>query len=104
MNKLFVGLLACGLTLAQAADPVAGKAKAAAACAMCHGPLGMSMQPGVPNLAGQQEIYLIEQLKHFRNGKRVNEVMTVIAKPLTDREIENISQWYASLSVTVEEK
>lgn len=97
-------LAACCLGPAYAGDVAAGKAKAAAACAMCHGPLGQSMQPGVPHLAGQQEIYLAEQLKHFRNGKRVNEVMSVIAKPLTDQEIDNLAQWYASLQVTVEER
>jgi len=103
MNKIILGgaLLACALT-AQA-DAAAGKAKAAAACAMCHGPLGLSMQPGVPNLAGQQEIYLAEQLRHFRNGKRASEVMTVIAKPLSNADIDNLAAWYASLRIQVEE-
>jgi len=104
MNKFILGGMLFVLAAAAQADVAAGKAKAAAACAMCHGPLGLSMQPGVPNLAGQQEIYLIEQLKHFRNGKRSNEVMNVIAKPLSDQDIENMAQWYASLQVSVEER
>lgn len=104
MKTMIVGAaLLCAATAALA-DLAAGKARAAAACAMCHGPLGLSMQPGVPHLAGQQEIYLMEQLKHFRNGKRVNEVMNVIARPLSDQDIENISQWYGSLQIQVEEK
>lgn len=102
-NVIVGGVLLCAAT-AVLADVAAGKARATAACAMCHGPLGLSMQPGVPNLAGQQEIYLNEQLRHFRNGKRVNEVMNVIAKPLSDQDIDNIAQWYGSLVVTVEEK
>ena len=36
--------------------------------------------PGTPSLAGQSEIYLSSQLKQFRDGKRHNEVMSVIAK------------------------
>lgn len=104
MKKMIAGLLALGMGLANAADPVAGKTKAATACAVCHGPMGMAMQPGVPNLAGQQEMYLIEQLKLYRNGKRNNEVMGVIAKPLTDQEIDNLALWYSSLNVTVSEK
>jgi cytochrome c553 len=104
MSKtVLVGVL-LALAATAHADVAAGKAKAAAACAMCHGALGLSMQPGVPNLAGQQEVYLAEQLKHFRNGKRVNEVMTVIARPLSNEEIDNLAAWYASLQIRVEEK
>lgn len=103
MRVLMLGALLLALAESCAADVAAGKAKAAAACAMCHGPLGLSMQPGVPNLAGQQEIYLAEQLKHFRNGKRVNEVMSVIVKPLSNEDIDNLAAWYASLRVQVEE-
>lgn len=103
MNKIILGgaLLACAM--AAQADVAAGKAKAAAACAMCHGALGLSMQPGVPNLAGQQEVYLAEQLRHFRNGKRASEVMSVIARPLSNADIDNLAAWYASLRVQVQE-
>jgi len=104
MRNVIVGALLLSAAVVAQADVAAGKRRAAAACAMCHGPLGLSMQPGVPNLAGQQEIYLIEQLKHFRNGKRSNEVMNVMAKPLSDQDIENMAQWYASLQVSVEER
>ena len=104
MNKMLVGLLACGLAGAQAADMAAGKAKASASCAVCHGQLGLSMQPNAPHLAGQPQFYLIEQLRNYRSGKRQHEVMSVIAKPLTDQEIDNLAQWYATLQVQVEEK
>ncbi len=86
---------------ALAADVKAGQIRSAA-CAVCHGPQGLSMQPAVPHLAGQPEIYLIEQLKAYRSGKRANEVMSVIAKPLTDTEIENLAAWYASITLRVE--
>lgn len=88
---------------AQARDPVAGKAKAGM-CATCHGPLGISQLPNAPNLAGQPAIYTIEQLKNYRSGKRANEVMAVMAKPLTDQEIDDLAAWYASIQVTVTEK
>lgn len=89
-------------TAAQAADLQAGKAKAAVACAVCHGPTGLAMQPNVPNLAGQPAFYLTEQLKNYRSGKRTHEVMSVIAKPLTDDEIDALVQWYASRQVRVD--
>ena len=83
--------------LPAAADVAAGKAKANATCAICHGAQGVATLPNAPNLAGQPQIYLAEQLKSFRSGKRTHEVMSVIAKPLTDPEIEDLSAWYASL-------
>ena len=44
--------LAAGGAAAQADDVSAGRAKARA-CAVCHGPLGVSVAPDTPNLAGQ---------------------------------------------------
>jgi cytochrome c553 len=80
-----------------------GKDKAGM-CTTCHGPLGLSQLPNAPHLAGQPAIYLIEQMKNYRSGKRPNEVMAVIAKPLTDQEIEDLSAWYASIEITVKVK
>lgn len=94
----------CALTLAApawAADISAGKLKASAACAVCHGVLGVSMLPNAPSLAAQPAIYLTEQLKNYRSGKRTHEVMGVIAKPLSDTEIDDLAAWYASLQVNV---
>lgn len=95
-------LLSLACASAAAADLEAGKARAATACAVCHGPVGLSMQPNVPHLAGQPLFYLTEQLRNYRSGKRANEVMSVIAKPLTDAEIDNLALWYSSLQVRVD--
>ena len=93
-------LVLCWHTHAPARDPVAGKA-AAGLCATCHGPMGLSQIPNAPHLAGQPAIYTAEQLKNYRSGKRQNEVMGVIAKPLTDEEIDNLAAWYASIKISV---
>jgi cytochrome c553 len=92
--------LVVGLTPAQAQS---GRDKAKA-CAICHGQLGLSTLPNAPHLAGQPEIYLIEQLKAYRSGKRANEVMAVIAKPLSDADIADLASWYASLQIEVKER
>jgi cytochrome c553 len=105
MNKtasfIFISL---ALTSAQvlAQDAAAGRAKADAACALCHGQNGIASMPSAPNLAGQAPLYTSEQLKNYRSGKRQHEVMGVIAKPLTDAEIANLAAWYSSIKVTVE--
>lgn len=95
-------LLLAAASTAGAADLNAGKTRAATACAVCHGPVGLSMQPNVPHLAGQPLFYLTEQLKNYRSGKRANEVMSVIAKPLSDTEIDDLALWYSSLQVRVD--
>jgi cytochrome c553 len=79
-----------------AADIAAGKTRAAQ-CAACHGPDGHAVMPQTPNLAGQDEDYLVEQLKAFRSGERQNETMSVIAKPLSDTEIANLAGYFNSL-------
>ena len=84
----------------QAADAKAGQIKAGL-CVTCHGAYGLSTMPNAPHLAGQPAIYIEEQLKHYRSGKRANEVMAVMAKPLTDQEIDNLAAWYASIPIEV---
>ena len=93
--------LACVVAFAMSvahADVQAGRVKART-CAVCHGESGVSVLPNAPNLAGQPEIYLAEQLKAYRSGKRSDEVMSVIAKPLTDAEITDLSAWFASIAI-----
>ena len=86
---------------ALAASAAAGKTKAAA-CAACHGPLGKATMPDAPNIAGQPAMYLVEQLKAYRSGARKHEVMSMMAKPLKDADIDDIAAWFASIQVQVQ--
>jgi len=104
IGSIMIALFGAMPMASVAADIAAGKAKASVTCAMCHGPVGQSMQPNVPNLSGQPEVYTVEQLRNYRSGKRLHEVMSLMAKPLTDSEIDNLAAWYASLKVDVSEK
>jgi len=70
-------------------------------CAVCHGEFGIGTVPNTPNLAGQPELYLAEQLRAYRSGKRANEMMSIVAKPLTDAEITDLAAWFASIQVEV---
>jgi cytochrome c553 len=83
---------------AGAAEPQAGRAKAAA-CAVCHGRNGISTLPDAPNLAGQPALYVEAQLKSYRSGARRHEVMSLIAKPLSDADIADLAAWYASIRI-----
>jgi len=92
-------VVACGMSAVRA-DVQAGRVKARM-CAVCHGEYGVGVLPNAPNLAGQPEVYLTEQLKAYRSGTRSNEIMSVIAKPLTDAEIADLSAWFASIAIEV---
>ena len=80
------------------AQATAGEAKART-CAVCHGPLGIATMPDTPNIAGQPERYLSEQLKAYRSGKRSHEVMSLMAKPLSDDDIASLAAWFTSIKV-----
>ena len=81
-----------------AADVNAG-ASVAQSCIMCHGEKGISSMAGTPSLAGQPDLYLAGQLRDFRDGKRHNEVMSLMAKPLSDADIDNVSAYFAQFEI-----
>lgn len=72
-----------------------------AQCQNCHGADGVATLPGAANLSGQQKEYLVAQLKAFRAGSRRNDLMSLIAKPLSDTDIDTVSEWYSSIKVSV---
>ena len=82
---------------ASAYDAEAGRQKAEAVCAPCHGKDGISEQPTVPSIAGQWNDYIVLALFQFRNGHRPSETMGPIAKPLSDNDLGNLAQYYSSL-------
>jgi cytochrome c553 len=102
--KASAAALAFSFALAPAVlarDAAAGREKAAQ-CAVCHGPQGLSIAPDAPHLAGQPALYLSTQLRAYRSGARRHEVMAVIAKPLSDDDIDNLAAWYASLKIALQ--
>jgi cytochrome c553 len=82
---------------AQAGDAAAGKAKATT-CAACHGPDGNSVNPEWPKIASQHAAYAEAQLKAFKAGKhRSNALMTVMAAPLSEQDMKDLSAYFASM-------
>lgn len=106
LRGLMAGALmaACLSTAAWAdgGDIKAGEA-ASKTCAGCHGMHGNSMVPTFPSLAGQPAKYLAEQLHAFRDGKRVNAIMSMQAKNLTDAQIADLAAYYAAQKRTVKQ-
>ena len=100
MRRLAIALAAlavCGL--AQAANPEAGKKKAAQVCAACHGPEGKTpAAPENPILAGQYYDYLVRALSDYKSGKRANPIMKGFAASLSKQDIEDLAAWFSGQS------
>ena len=82
-------------TTAQAGDATAGKAKAAV-CAGCHGPDGVSKNLPGPTLASQHDIYIINALKAYNTGARVEPMMSAVSK-MSDQEAANLAAYFTGL-------
>ncbi|HEY9536884.1 MAG TPA: cytochrome c [Kiloniellaceae bacterium] len=102
LSLLLLGLAAVAIAgqPAAAADAAAGRQKARQ-CQTCHGIDGIAKIPIAPHIAGESQIYLETQLKAFRSGKRENEIMSVIAKNLSDEDISDLAAWYSSIEISV---
>ena len=83
-------------------DPVAGKT-ASAGCGKCHGARGISHDPMVPSLAGQEPVYLVSAIKAYHNDKRSTEARMPVR---TDEQVENLAAYYSiqQLEASVEDQ
>ena len=81
-------------------DVKAGREKAQK-CEPCHGLDGVSKIPEAPNIAGQSQQYLTEQLNAFKSGDRKNEMMNLVAPTLEPTDIDDLAAYYAAIEVTI---
>ena len=66
-------------------------------CAACHGADGIAREREVPDLAGQHDLYIYDQLKAFRSGKRPHKEMRYMGRHMSDAEMRAIADYYSSL-------
>ena len=59
------------------------------------------MDDDTPDLAGENSIYLLSQLKAFRQGSRPSEIMQPIAESLDDDQMRAAAEWYASVKLEI---
>jgi cytochrome c553 len=67
-----------------------------AQCVACHQPNFKGLNE-FPRVSRQKYPYLVKQLKDFRDGTRVSDVMGPTVKNLTDEQIEALAQYLTSL-------
>ncbi len=60
---------------------------------------GLSKLPEAPHIAGQPVLYLERSLRAYRSGERRNEVMSVVAKTLSDEDIRNLAAYFSSIQI-----
>ena len=81
---------------ADAADDIEAKVQS---CAVCHGQNGVPIDPKtIPIIWGQQQSYLVKQLRDYRNGERDNPIMSPIAKALAQEDLRKIAAYFAAKS------
>lgn len=75
-------------------------------CAGCHGLDGEGSIVDVPALAGQSPTYFITTMMEYKEGERTNDIysrMRFIAGELSEQEIRELADYYASIGTKKEE-
>lgn len=68
----------------------------AAACANCHGTLGVA-QPGMESLAGVPKVDLLKKMLDFKAGRKPATLMHQISKGYTDEQLDQLAGYFAAL-------
>ena len=93
-----LAVLAALIAPAKAADTVVDPQRELAAkllpCATCH-QNGRSKAAVIPIISGQQEGYLLKQLRDFRSGARTFEIMKWMAESMTPAEMASAAAYFA---------
>lgn len=66
-------------------------------CVPCHGRDGIAREADMPHLAGQNALYLLNQLRAFRSGARKHPEMRYITRHMEPAELEALASYYSAL-------
>lgn len=84
------------VTSARAEEPVDVTTLMEDTCAHCHGETGDASSRMYPRLAAQNRDYLEKQLRNFRDGTRVSDIMNGMAEGLTDAQIAALADFFSA--------
>ncbi|MGE4404880.1 c-type cytochrome [Pseudomonas sp.] len=68
-------------------------------CTYCHGETGNSKRTHIPNLAGQNPLYLFHTFEKFASGERIDFVMSKLAQNLTLEDRVNVAVYFSQQKV-----
>jgi cytochrome c553 len=92
---LCLGFAGAATAQTSAAGLAAAERFAVEHCAACHGPTGQSAAANFPRLAGQNEVYLVKQLKDFASGDRKSPMMKEKVQLMDDAMIGALATYYS---------
>jgi cytochrome c553 len=92
----FAALFAAAATIPAGAEP-ANRGEMLQGCAPCHGADGIGRDAEIPNLAGQNQAYLYNQLKAFHDGRRAHKEMLYMSRKMTDEDMRALAAYFSSL-------
>jgi cytochrome c553 len=101
LNRLFLAVLGTAVVAAMAApanaaDDIAAKAQA---CAACHGENGVPTDPKtMPIIWGQQANYLYKELHDYHSGDRKSPVMTPVVQDMSLDDLRGLADYFAAKS------
>lgn len=67
-------------------------------CNVCHGKDGNAVRPGVPNLAGQNPVYLLDQFQRFSDGRRYDYAMTALSSSFSADEKVHLALYFSQMT------
>jgi len=77
-------------------------------CSACHGANGIATRPTIPNLAGQNEFYLVKEIKEFQSAASASgagigatehhdQIMRKQVSGLSDGDVWNLASYFSGL-------
>lgn len=88
-----IGLSMLAMTLMAQGDSARGETLTMM-CVACHGEDGNSFAGSFPNIAGQNEIYLLKQMREMQSGERPALLMTGMLMGMSDQDLEDLAAYY----------
>ena len=83
------------VTLARGGDVARGR-KLHEDCASCHGDTGNVDIPDVPDLGGQDPLYIYKQLADYKAETRASSIMNDAVAALSERDMADLAAFYAA--------
>ncbi len=85
----------CALAAEVSGDATAGSSKAAV-CTACHGLNGNSVNPDWPVIAGQNAVYVRDQVARIKGGKRAAPLMLPMVESLSVQDIADLAAFFST--------
>ncbi|MBT3425467.1 MAG: cytochrome c4 [Gammaproteobacteria bacterium] len=90
-----IGLLMLALTAVAQGDAARGETLTMM-CVACHGQDGNSFAGSFPNIAGQNQNYLVKQMQEIQSGERPALLMTGMLADMSDQDLRDLAAYYAT--------